>query len=205
MRIAGGDFKGRAISVPPGGRLRPTQDMVREALFGILAPEIPGSSFLDLFAGSGAVGLEALSRRAASACFLERDRRHLDTIKTNAASLLGAASARARASFVCADFDSWIRRRRPEEPGWDVVFADPPYALGEERGCASFLDALAAKSVVRDGGLFAAEMSAGRTSAGECEGWDLLRDRRYGKTRICVWRRVPGVRSSPAGCGKEPA
>ena len=74
VRITGGDFRGRVLRIPKSGDIRPTQDRVREALFNILAPEIAGAAFLDLFAGSGAVGIEALSRGAASATFVERIR-----------------------------------------------------------------------------------------------------------------------------------
>jgi len=184
MRITGGEFCGRNLKVPKSDAIRPTQDRVREALFNILAPEIPGSDFLDLFAGSGAVGLEALSRGARSVTFVEANRRHVVVLQANRASLsLPSTSA---SSLVVADVYRWIERY--SGPGYTVGFADPPYALGEEKGYAAVLTALANRGVIRPDGLFVAEMTAVQ-KAEETPGWDLLRDRTYGKTRICIWRR----------------
>ena len=183
MRIAGGEFRGRVLSAPPTAAMRPTQDRVREALFSILAPEIAGADFLDLFAGTGAVGLEALSRGARRATFVESNRRHLAVLNANV-SALGVAG---RAEVVAADAYRWIAARTGG--GFSIAFADPPYALGEEHGYASVLKALAENGVVRAGGLFVAEMTAVQRSE-ETPGWELLRDRTYGKTRLCIWRRT---------------
>ena len=181
MRITGGEFGGRVLSVPSTGAIRPTQDRVREALFSILAPEIPGADFLDLFAGTGSVGLEALSRGARRAAFVESDRRHLAALRANVASV----GAEPRAEIVAADVYRWLGSYAGD--GFSVAFADPPYALGEERGYAAVLATLATRGVVRKGGLFVAEMTAVQKSE-ETPGWELLRDRTYGKTRLCVWR-----------------
>ena len=183
MRITGGEFCGRGITVPETGAIRPTQDRVREALFSILAPEIQGADFLDLFAGTGAVGIEALSRGARRAVFVESNRRHLAALGENLRSL-GLVE---RAEVVAADAYRWIERGAGT--GFSVAFADPPYALGEERGYASVLETIASKGTVRPGGLFVAEMTAVQNSEGT-PGWELLRDRRYGRTRLCIWRRA---------------
>ncbi len=185
MRITGGEFRGRIVAVPKSGAVRPTQDRVRESLFNILAPEIAGADFLDLFAGSGAVGLEALSRGAASATFVESNRRHIAALTRNVETLAGAAG---RAYAIAAD-DAYRWLERYAGPGFSIGFADPPYALGAERGYAAVLATLAERGVIRPGGLFAAEMTAVQR-AEETPGWELLRDRRYGKTRICIWRRA---------------
>lgn len=182
MRITGGEFGGRNLKIPKSGEIRPTQDRVREALFNILAPEIAGADFLDLFAGSGAVGLEALSRGAKSVTFVERSRRHIEVIEENLNAFLGSVPK----NIVAADAYRWIAAYSGE--GFSIGFADPPYALGEEKGYASVLKTLAEKGVIRDGGLFVAEMTAVQ-KAEETPGWELLRDRTYGKTRICIWRR----------------
>ena len=181
MRITGGIFRGRVLKVPKSDAIRPTQDRVREALFNILAPEVAGADFLDLFAGCGAVGLEALSRGARSATFVERDRRHLAVLDGNLKAL------GAKATSVAADCYRYVETY--SGPGFSIAFADPPYALGEERGYAGTLAALAGRGVVRPGGLFVAEMTAVQR-AEDTPGWDLLRDRTYGKTRLCVWRRT---------------
>ena len=186
MRITGGEFGGRNLLVPKSDAIRPTQDRVREALFNILAPEIAGADFLDLFAGSGAVGLEAVSRGALSATFVEANRRHAEVLNRNLAAVAGGAAGR---SVVVADVYRWIASY--SGPGFTIGFADPPYALGEEKGYASVLAKLAERGVIREDGLFVAEMTAVQ-HAEETPGWDLLRDRTYGKTRLCIWRRMKG-------------
>ena len=203
MRITGGEFGGRNLKVPKSDAIRPTQDRVREALFNIIQCEIGGADFLDLFAGSGAVGIEALSRGAKSATFVEANRRHLATLKENLEAITGGgrgsrcasssyASAASESSavsttdVVAADCYRWIASY--SGPGFSIGFADPPYALGEEKGYAAVLATLAVRGVIRPGGLFIAEMTAVQ-KAEETPGWELVRDRTYGKTRLCMWRR----------------
>lgn len=180
MRITGGEFGGRNLKVPKSDEIRPTQDRVREALFNILQFDVPGADFLDLFAGSGAVGLEALSRGAASVTFVERNRKHIAVLNEN------LALVKARASVVSADCYRYLSSY--SGPGFTIAFADPPYALGEEKGYAAVLATLAERGVVRPNGLFIAEMTAVQ-KAEETPGWELIRDRTYGKTRLCIWRR----------------
>ena len=185
MRITGGEFGGRNLKVPKSDAIRPTQDRVREAVFNIIQFEVAGSDFLDLFAGSGAVGLEALSRGAKSVTFVEQSRRHLSVLKENL-TLLCSTSTSDFASLVSADAYRWLSSY--SGPGFSIGFADPPYALGEERGYAQVLATLASRGVIRPSGLFIAEMTAVQ-KAEETPGWELVRDRVYGKTRICMWRR----------------
>jgi 16S rRNA (guanine966-N2)-methyltransferase len=83
MRISGGEWCGRKLKAPPGDKVRPTQDRVREAVFAMLVNVVPGASFLDLYAGSGAVGLEALSRGAGRVTWVEKDPRHVALLKEN--------------------------------------------------------------------------------------------------------------------------
>ena len=191
MRITGGEFGGRNLKVPKSDAIRPTQDRVREALFNILQFDVPGSDFLDLFAGSGAVGIEALSRGAASVTFVEQNRTHLKVLNENLA-MLNAVPSRLSAtgagtSVVAADAYRYLSAY--SGPGFSIAFADPPYALGEERGYAAVLATLAERGVVRPGGMFVAEMTAVQ-KAEETPGWELFRDRTYGKTRLCIWRHI---------------
>lgn len=181
MRISGGQFKGRNLEVPKGDLVRPTQDMVREALFSILMNEIPDATFLDLFAGSGSVALEALSRGAKSVTMVEMEPKHLAVIKRNCEMI------KVLPETIRADVYSWIatagRGRK-----FDICYADPPYALGAEKGYLEVLKTLAAGDVVREGGVFVAEMKADQ-HPDECEGWNLCKDRRYGQTRLAVYVR----------------
>ena len=181
MRITGGELGGRNLKVPKSDLIRPTQDRVREALFNSLQFELVGKDFLDLFAGSGAVGIEALSRGAKSATFVEQDRRHLAVLKDNL-----SAFALSSATVISADVYRYLANYAGA--GFDFVFADPPYALGEAKGYAPVLATLAERGVVRVGGLFLAEMTSAQKTE-EAPGWTLTRERTYGKTRLAFYRR----------------
>ncbi|MBP5791363.1 MAG: 16S rRNA (guanine(966)-N(2))-methyltransferase RsmD [Kiritimatiellae bacterium] len=185
MRIAGGKYRGQSLKAPKSGDIRPTQESVREALFSILMGTVPGSRFLDLFSGSGAVGIEALSRGAAHATLVEANPRHLAVIKANITAILGENAQKA--AVVRADAYSWLAGFGGAP--YDIVFADPPYALGEERGYEKVLATLAMRGVVKEGGFFVAEMTS-RQKAVAPEGWEVFRDRCYGKTRLVVWQRL---------------
>jgi 16S rRNA (guanine966-N2)-methyltransferase len=124
MRIIAGEWRGRAIEAPPGQGTRPTADRVREALFSMLASRLGDFGELqvaDLFAGSGALGLEALSRGAASATFVESDPRAAAAIRRNAEKLKAGERVRLIAGSALA---------LPRSEPFDLVFADPPYAPG---------------------------------------------------------------------------
>ncbi len=183
MRIVGGIFRGRVLKAPDGLDVRPTQDRVREALFSILMHDIAGARFLDLFAGAGTVGFEALSRGAGSATFVERSPRHAAFIEANAKAL-GVAPAIVRG-------DAFRYVAEHSAAPFDIAFADPPYALGEAHGFAEMLASAAARDVVRPGGLFVAETTM-RCALADAPEWDLCRDREYGKSRLVVWKRRPG-------------
>jgi 16S rRNA (guanine966-N2)-methyltransferase len=120
LRIIGGRHRGRRLRFPTGVDIRPTPDRVRETLFNWLQPRIAGARVLDLFAGSGALGLEALSRGAGAVTFVERERRAASAIETIAQEWQEGA-----ATVVRADALDWIARAG--EPPFDIVFLDPPY------------------------------------------------------------------------------
>src|SRR5262249_33467103 len=120
MRVIGGEFRSRRLKSIPGAATRPTPDRLRETLFDILAPRIEGATFIDAYAGSGAVGVEALSRGAAHAWFLERNRKALDVIHENLAGL----GVESRATVLAGPVSLTIGRLEA-----DIVFLDPPYDL----------------------------------------------------------------------------
>ncbi len=128
MRVIAGSHRGRRLSGPDGTNLRPTSDKVREALFSILTARIPGARFLDLFAGTGAIGIEALSRGAASVIFVESDQRALRILRKN----LTGCDLMNRAEIRPVRTDVFVGK--PEWWGgpFDIVFADPPYAALRE-------------------------------------------------------------------------
>lgn len=128
MRIIAGEWRGRTIEAPPGRATRPTADRVRETLFSMLASRIGSFEDLrvaDLFAGSGALGFEALSRGAASATFVESDARAAAAIRRNADKLGAAERVRVIASSALA---------LPRSDPFDLIFADPPYGSGAGTG-----------------------------------------------------------------------
>lgn len=132
MRVIAGQFRSRLLKSTPGAATRPTPDRLRETLFDILAPRIEGAIFLDAYAGTGAVGIEALSRGAGHAFFLERNRAALETIRQNLASL----GLESRATVVAGSVLLTLPRHRA-----DIVFLDPPYDL--ERAYSGALEAMA--------------------------------------------------------------
>jgi 16S rRNA (guanine966-N2)-methyltransferase len=129
MRIIAGSFRSRTLEAPPGLATRPTSDRLRETLFNVLAPRIKGAALLDLYAGSGAVGIEALSRGAASVAFVERAPAALVVLKANLARLGLTAGFRVNSGSVGA----FLRRLdHGMASKFDLVFLDPPYdAAGE--------------------------------------------------------------------------
>lgn len=124
MRVIGGAHRRRRLAAPRGLRTRPTADRVRAALFDILGPAVRGMRVLDLFAGTGAVGIEALSRDAARAVFVERDREALRTLRANLAAL---RVPHERARVVAGDALAVLPVLARSEAPFDLVFLDPPY------------------------------------------------------------------------------
>ena len=171
MRVISGALGGRRLVTPDGLTTRPTTDKVRQAVFNSLSHqiELDGAVVVDLFAGSGALGIEALSRGAARATFVERDRAALTALRANIEAL-GLAQ---RATVVATDVLAWA----PAARGIDVAFADPPYEFG---GWERLLGALDATLVVAESG---AEVVAPT-------GWERRRSRRYGRTWVTVLERL---------------
>ena len=129
MRIIAGEYRSRTLEAPPGLATRPTSDRLRETLFNVLAPRIRGSVFLDLYAGSGAVGMEALSRGAASVVFVERAEAALKVLRANLARLGLTVGFRVQTGSVGA----YLRKLKAgQAAGVDLVFLDPPYEAAEE-------------------------------------------------------------------------
>ena len=130
MRIISGKYRGRKLKSPPSLKTRPTSDRLRETLFNILAPRIEGARFLDLCAGSGAVGIEALSRGAAHGTFVDRSREMYALIETNLDLLKVGDGQTEVVSREAVDFLS--RNVKHEAEPFDVIFFDPPYAMDYE-------------------------------------------------------------------------
>lgn len=174
MRIVSGSRGGRLLKAPHGRSTRPTPDRVREALFSILGDRVPGARFLDLFAGTGANGLEALSRGAENAVFVESARAALSVLRENIARL----EFDDRCVVVARPLPGALSRLKESSP-FDLVFADPPYAsthLADLLASPGWSGLLATDAVV--------VAEAGRTSPGVWPGWVTLSVRDYGDTRL---------------------
>jgi 16S rRNA (guanine966-N2)-methyltransferase len=172
MRVVAGGARGRRLRAPEGSGTRPTSDRVRESVFNILTSMgvIEGAAVVDLFAGSGAFGIEALSRGAASAVFVDVSHGAVEAIRANLAVLDDPSLARV----VRADAIRWSRNQRAEAPV-DVLFADPPYAW-EQWGALLPLISGRARLLV-------AETNADFDPGPD---WHIARSRRYGTTLVTV-------------------
>ena len=175
MRIIAGEKKGHTIFAPRGRETRPTPDRVRDNVFNIVAPWVEGARVLDLYAGSGAMGLEALSRGAGSVVFVESDSDAVRAIERNLDKLrlTGATVLRAEASNGLAQEATAGRK-------YDLVLADPPYAMTDYDPLARYLP-----RVLAEDGLLVLE-SAARTEP-ELPGLEVRTSRKYGSTRVTVF------------------
>ncbi len=180
MRIVGGEAKGRRLKAPQGAGTRPTADRVRETIFNILGQRHHGERGLDLYAGSGALALEALSRGAGAAVLVERDRAAAAICSENAAEL----GYTARVQVMRAEMAQALQRL----PGaFQLVFVDPPYADGP----AAALTLLAERGLVEAGGTVVAEHDK-REELAERYGALVRKDvRRFGDTAVSFFEHMP--------------
>jgi 16S rRNA (guanine966-N2)-methyltransferase len=132
MRIIAGTYRSRILKSQKGMALRPTSDYMRETLFNVLGPAVEGSRFLDIFAGTGAIGIEALSRGAAEAVFIENHGPAVTLIRKNLESLGIRAGATVLALDAAKALDKMQVKHKVQDSGFDFVYADPPYAATEQ-------------------------------------------------------------------------
>lgn len=191
LRIIAGELRGRRIRVPPGELVRPTPDRVREALFDILGPALDGFRVLDLYAGTGALGLEALSRGATHATFVEIDARVRSILAQNAEDL----GVGGRCRILAGGVESLLERGAVSGP-FDLVLADPPY-LDAPGG--RLLAALASAAVLLSGSEVVIQRDH-RTPPAQAPGTGLTwhRTARYGRTSLDFYG-FSGGSASPAG------
>ena len=180
LRLSGGDLRGRRLRVPHG--VRPSEGKVREALFSIWQQELPGARLLDLFAGSGAVGFEALGRGAAAVVLVEGDPRVARTLRDNAASLALGPDTRIYRLRLPAGLSVLAER----EASFDLVFADPPYGYGDL--CRLVDDAA---PLVATGGSLCLEHRSRDQPPPAPPGLALLETRRYGESCLTFYGREP--------------
>jgi 16S rRNA (guanine966-N2)-methyltransferase len=185
MRIIAGRAGGITIKAPRADT-RPTSDRVREALFSMLGELVPGARVLDLFAGSGALGLEALSRGAREACFVEQHSVACGVIENNVrrAKLDGARVLRSEVAAA-------LRRLAESAAQFDLIFADPPYAkqAGDTDVAMLLLEDENLPRVLAPGGWLSLETMVTKHAPRPIFGWHVARDRAYGSTRVLLLQR----------------
>jgi len=188
MRITGGSLRSRKIKTPRGPFVEPVPDMVREAVFSILRDAVPGARVLDLFACSGSLGIEALSRDADFALFVEKDPRAAQVIGQNLESLRMSD----RAEVVCADALQTGRYLMERAGSFDLAFVDPPYALSGSPDGSSALEQLVRQLLtgeLHEGIIVFRQRKGGAVPLADCG--TATRDTRvYGSTQVTFLQQV---------------
>ena len=188
MRIIAGTAKGIRLKTPKGMNTRPTADRVKESMFGILAANVVDAEVLDLFAGTGNLGLEALSRGAASATLVDKNIQSIKIIMENA-----ILTDLARAAVICReDVMTALRRLQASAKSFDLIFCDPPYNLGLAPKVLSWLDAT---EVLRGGGIFVLEHSRHEKLPEGLKRIVAYRSEFYGETVVSFFMKQEGIHS----------
>lgn len=176
MRIISGKHRGRKLSDFGGENIRPTTDRVKECLFNILAGRIAGATALDLFCGSGALGIECISRGAELVCFNDISRDSIAVLKKN----LAAIGEQPRCEVTNLDYSVYLARCNKK---FDLIFLDPPYRF--DYGVPA-LQTVADRGLLKSDGVAVYERD--RAFCGECGGLELFDERKYGKTYLSFFK-----------------
>ena len=180
MRVTTGLARGRKLVAPQGLDTRPSSDMTKQAVFNIVQNYVEGSTFLDLFAGSGQMGIEALSRGASRAVFVDHRQDAAALVREN----LRRTHFEDRGEVVCADFTQYLARCRRK---FRLIFLDPPYA---EKSLETAIQRLSEIDILSDGGIIITERPLGKPLAEEFPGLTRSKDYHYGKTTITLLRKT---------------
>ncbi len=186
FRITGGIFKGRLLNVPKDRATRPMQGSLRETLFNVLRPGLEGASVLDLFSGTGSIGLEALSRGAATATFFERHKPALDILRQNIILL------DVEAQTAVFTIDLLKLRAFPDTPfaPYDIIFADPPFAFqdpGTERELTPLVRLLVEKSAVGPDAVLVHQLRKKQSPPERIERFALQKEKQQGSVRLAFY------------------
>ncbi len=177
MRVTGGIGKGRRLKVPAGSRVRPTSDKVKQALFNILGEKVKGALFLDLFAGAGGVGIEALSRGAGNVVFVDDSRASLSVIKKN----IEQTGFGERAKVVAMRAETFLKKTSEQ---YDIIFLDPPYTLE----LAPLLAMIAEPGILKTDSIVVAEHFKKQPSPAQAGNLLLYREAPYGDTVLAFYK-----------------
>ena len=180
MRVITGKARGVVLKTPEGMATRPTADRVKEALFNIIQFEIPAAKVLDLFGGTGQLGIEALSREAKSAVFVDEREDACRLIREN----LKRTKMEAQGKVVRSDYMAYLRNCREK---FNIILLDPPYA---EVFLENALKTITEIDILETGGIMVAERPIGKELPWDFPGYSRSRDYKYGKTLITVYRKL---------------
>ena len=180
MRVIAGKAKGIQLKTPEGMKTRPTADRVKEALFSIIQFDLPEASVLDLFGGTGQLGIEALSRGARKAVFVDEQDSACRLIKEN----LKRAKLEAQGQVIRGDYLSYLAGCREK---FNIIFLDPPYA---EVFLETSLRKISEIDILQSGGIIIAERPLGKDLPEEIEGFTRSRDYKYGKILLTLYKKT---------------
>ncbi len=179
MRVITGTARGVQLKTPDGMVTRPTTDRVKEAMFSIIHFDLPGAAVLDLFGGTGQLGIEALSRGAKSAVFVDAGEPACKLIREN----LKRARLERQANVVRSDYLEYLRRSKEQ---FDIIFLDPPYA---EVFLENSLKQIAEIDILRSNGIIVTERPLGKALSWEFSGYERSKDYKYGNTLLTIYRK----------------
>ncbi len=187
MRVVAGTARGTQLKTPDGLLTRPTADRVKEAVFSILHFDVVDAEVLDLFGGTGQLGIEALSRGAKRAVFVDHGKEACDLIREN----LRRTKFSVQGSVVRSDYLEYLRRTRER---FDIILLDPPYA---EIFLENALKSIGEIDILRSGGIIVTERPLGKDLDVQMPGFDRSRDYKYGKTLVTLFRRADESGNEP--------
>lgn len=179
MRVITGKARGVVLKAPDGLHTRPTADRVKEALFSIIQFDIPGANVLDLFAGTGQLGIEALSRGARSAVFVDEREDACKIIREN----VNRTDFKDQSTIIRCDYLAYLKNCAQK---FDIILLDPPYA---EVFLENSLKMISEIDILQSGGIIVAERPLGKQLPWEFEGFTRSRDYKYGKTLLTLYRK----------------
>ncbi len=179
MRVISGSARGIQLRTPDGLKTRPTADRVKEAMFSIIQFDLPGAKILDLFGGTGQLGIEALSRGASYACFIDESDRACKLIKEN----LNKTKLSEYARVVQADYSAFLRSTNEK---FNIIFLDPPYA---EVFLENSLKMITEIDILQSGGIIVTERPLGKELPWEFPGYTRSKDYKYGNTLLTIYRK----------------
>lgn len=179
MRVISGSSRGKKLFSLEGSDTRPTTDRVKESIFNIISPHIYGSKVLDLFAGSGALGIEALSRGANAAVFCEKNRKAIEIIERN----LSATGLSDKSVIEKTDSFEYLSKSNCI---FDIIFIDPPYASGFYDIALSLI---AKRNILSGDGIIVTERSSSMSAPSDKD-FELVTDRKYGNSTVSIFKRM---------------